>query len=163
MISSQFVPCASSSSPVHARNGQSQEACNETASKDVVQPRVAPVEEEAEREQTRAHRDARGTPDMRPVEMQAVVRGTVVSKIVHFGDSCSSTDTAQDERYDSDSSMPAPLVEAVGDHQSKENDHNRNDSGQRSVGRTVVQLDLVLAITQPDRTVANKVHAPDGN
>lgn len=129
MVTSHFIPGTSSTSPVHARHGQSQEACNETASKDVVQPRVAPVEEEAEREKTRTHCNACGTEDMRPAEVQTVVRSAVIPKVMHLGDGCSSADTAYDERHHSNGGMFAPPVEAVGNHQSEEDDDDRNDSG----------------------------------
>lgn len=127
MISSHFVPRASSASPVHARDSDSQKACNEAPSKDVVQPRVAPVEEETERKQTGAHCDACGAEDMRPAKVKAVVRGTVVPEIVHLGDGCSSTNTAHDERNHSNGCMPAASVKAVGDHQPKKDDNDRHD------------------------------------
>jgi hypothetical protein len=104
------------------------------------------MEEEAEREQTRAHCDACGTEDMRPAEVQAVVRGAVVSKVVHFGNGCSSADTAYDERHHSNGSMLASPVETVGNHQSKEDDDDRNDGGQRSEGWAVVELDFLFTI-----------------
>lgn len=129
MVASHFIPCTGSTGPVHARNGQCQETSNDTASEDVVQPRSAPVEEEAEGKQTCAHCDACSTEYMRPAEVQAVVRGAVVSKVMHFSDGCTSTDTAHDERHHPDGGMLASLVEAVRNHQSEEDNNDRDDSG----------------------------------
>lgn len=46
MIASDFIPCTSSTGPVHAGNSESQEASYYSTSNYVIQPRSTPVEEE---------------------------------------------------------------------------------------------------------------------
>lgn len=83
---------------------------------------------------------------MRPAELQAVVRSTVVSKVVHLSNGCTSTESANDKGDDPDGGMLASPVEAVGNHKSQKDDHYWDNCGDRSEGGTVVELNLVLAI-----------------
>lgn len=93
--------------------------------------------------------------------MKTVMCGTVVSKVVHLGDGCTSTDTANNQRADANRSMLAASVKPIRDHKAKEDDHDRDDGRECGESRTVVELDLIFTVSQDNGAVAYEMHTPN--
>jgi hypothetical protein len=118
MVPSDFVPSPCCCCPMHTRDSQGEEAGNDNSSPDEVYPMTTPMEEKSEGNQASSNRNTSSTEDMWPAELEPVVCRSIVSEVVHLGDSRTSTHAANEEGRVSSEGMFAALVEFVGDQES---------------------------------------------
>lgn len=153
----QTIICAYRRRPMHAKHGASED----DGAKSPLPPRIRPggTKNKKHRQRYNAGNDSddRRPYDIPNVKNASIVRDTSLAKIMHPADGQSGKRPSYRDANDADS------VVRPEDYKSNQEYCDRNEEGYGCICGTVCDLYRKFGIPKYNRTVADVVHAPNGN
>ena len=156
----QLISCTGGCRPVHPRDGTSEHTGACQTPDPAVDPSLFEVEEERQGCDGCNTSDGCRSDDISSRVGEFVVADTEIADVVHARDGKPRNCASKHKRG------PKEALARLSQFYSREAEEQENDRqkhGQCREARVVIQLNAQLAISHGDRSVTDKVHAPDGN